>query len=87
MNEQADLNLRLADMTSCTSYYSLAHLFIFQTQFVAFVIHTGFNILTECDFPKGYSIAVFLYAISLIVLFGNFYYQTYNKKARQKKLE
>lgn len=56
-------------------------------QFLAFVVHTGSNIVIDCDFPKGYSIAVFIYAISLIVLFGNFYYQTYSRKMNDKSLK
>ncbi|KAH3867427.1 elongation of very long chain fatty acids protein 4-like isoform X2 [Dreissena polymorpha] len=55
------------------------------TQFVLFLIHTGYNLLIDCDFPRGFMIAVFLYALSLIALFGNFYYQTYSSKKEKKK--
>ncbi|WAR24220.1 ELOV4-like protein [Mya arenaria] len=55
------------------------------SQFVAVVIHTGTNMLQpDCEFPQGFNYAVFMYAISLIVLFTNFYIKTYNKKASQK---
>ncbi|OWF42129.1 elongation of very long chain fatty acids protein 4-like [Mizuhopecten yessoensis] len=54
-------------------------------QFVAFVIHTGYNLLIDCDFPQGFNVAVFLYSISLIFLFGNFYYRAYLLKQREQK--
>ncbi|KAK7488445.1 hypothetical protein BaRGS_00020230 [Batillaria attramentaria] len=54
-------------------------------QFFAFLVHTGYNLSIECDYPQGFNKAVFAYAISLILLFGNFYYQTYTLKKRQKK--
>ena len=61
-------------------------LLCFQSQFVLFVFHTGYNLtLKNCAFPWGYMLAVFLYAISLIVLFGNFYYRTYTNKAATKR--
>ncbi|KAL4235653.1 hypothetical protein ACF0H5_004048 [Mactra antiquata] len=55
-------------------------------QFFAFVVHTGYNLLIDCDFPRGYNIAVFLYAISLIVLFGNFFSRTYIDKKKREHL-
>ncbi|KAK7089276.1 hypothetical protein V1264_024822 [Littorina saxatilis] len=55
------------------------------TQFLAFLIHSGYNLTVDCDFPKGYIIAVFAYAVSLIILFGNFYYRTYTLKQREKR--
>lgn len=60
-------------------------IFLFQTQFMAFVIHTGYNLITDCDFPQGFNVAVFIYAITLILLFGNFYYHSYLEKQREKK--
>ncbi|XP_076439832.1 very long chain fatty acid elongase 4-like [Babylonia areolata] len=54
-------------------------------QFMAFLVHSGYNLTIDCDFPRGYTIAVFAYAVSLIILFGNFYYQTYTLKTREKK--
>jgi len=58
------------------------------TQFFAFIVHTGYNIFveTDCPFPRGYSIAVFIYAISLIALFSNFYYRSYTAKPKQKRV-
>lgn len=62
------------------SYYIL-----FQIQFVTFIIHSGYNYSIDCDFPKGFSIALFAYPASLIVLFGNFYYQSYVKRQSRSK--
>jgi elongation of very long chain fatty acids protein 4 len=39
----------------------------------------------DCAFPRGYTIAVLAYAVSLIVLFGNFYYQTYTLKLKERE--
>ena len=41
------------------------------------VTHTTINIFTDCDFPQGYNYAVAVYIITLIILFGNFYYKAY----------
>ncbi|NXH09762.1 ELOV4 protein, partial [Bucco capensis] len=46
-------------------------------QFVAIAAHSSYNLFTECPFPDGFNIAVFLYILSLIVLFLHYYYQTY----------
>lgn len=57
------------------------------TQFFAFVVHTGYNLVTDCDFPQTFNIAVFIYAISLIVLFGNFYYRAYTLRQRESRAD
>ncbi|XP_060593391.1 elongation of very long chain fatty acids protein 4-like [Ruditapes philippinarum] len=56
------------------------------SQFFAVVIHTGVNMTqTDCDFPQGFNYAVFLYAISLIVLFANFFQKSYcNNKEKSR---
>ncbi|MCJ8734612.1 hypothetical protein PDJAM_G00237340 [Pangasius djambal] len=46
-------------------------------QFVLLTTHTGYNLFTECDFPDSMNAVVFAYCISLILLFSNFYYQSY----------
>ncbi|NXP50552.1 ELOV4 protein, partial [Heliornis fulica] len=46
-------------------------------QFVAIAAHSSYNLFTECPFPDGFNTAVFLYILSLIVLFLHFYYRTY----------
>ncbi|XP_060046224.1 potassium voltage-gated channel subfamily A member 1 isoform X4 [Erinaceus europaeus] len=54
------------------------HLTILQLcQFVAIVAHSSYNLFADCAFPDGFNIAVLLYSFSLIILFLNFYYQTY----------
>lgn len=52
----------------------------FQTQFGLVVIHTGYNMMTDCEFPQGFNYAVFIYAFTLIALFSNFYIKAYSKK-------
>ena len=58
---------------------------VLQLQFIAFLVHSGYNLTIDCAFPRGYTIAVFAYAVSLIILFGNFYYQTYTRKQHELK--
>ncbi|XP_043362164.1 elongation of very long chain fatty acids protein 4-like [Dermochelys coriacea] len=53
-------------------------------QFVAIAVHSSYNLFTECPFPDGFNIAVFLYILSLIVLFLNFYYWTYTRGKWEK---
>lgn len=42
--------------------------------------HTGYNTLTDCAFPKSYNLLIFCYALSLLLLFANFYLHTYSRK-------
>ncbi|KAK7889694.1 hypothetical protein WMY93_025254 [Mugilogobius chulae] len=53
-------------------------------QFVMFLLHTGYNLFTECDFPDSMNIVVFGYCVTLIILFSNFYYQSYLSRKKQK---
>ncbi|XP_043984630.1 ELOVL fatty acid elongase 8b isoform X1 [Gambusia affinis] len=53
-------------------------------QFLFFFLHTGYNLITECDFPDSMNIVVFGYVLTLIILFSNFYYQRYTLKKKQK---
>ncbi|XP_051525572.1 elongation of very long chain fatty acids protein 4-like [Myxocyprinus asiaticus] len=53
-------------------------------QFVLRTIHTGFNLFTECDFPDSMNSVVFAYCISLIVLFSNFFYQSFITRKSKK---
>lgn len=53
-------------------------------QFVLFLVYTGNNLLTECDFPDSMNMLVFGYCVTLIILFSNFYYQSYLNKKKQK---
>ncbi|XP_033629683.1 elongation of very long chain fatty acids protein 4-like isoform X2 [Asterias rubens] len=53
-------------------------------QFFAVIFHTGYNLTIDCDFPQGFNYAVFFYAISLVVLFSNFYAKSYFSKKEGK---
>ncbi|NXM90471.1 ELOV4 protein, partial [Oenanthe oenanthe] len=49
-------------------------------QFVAVAVHSSYNLFTECPFPDGFNIAVFLYSLSLLALFLHFYYGAYIRR-------
>lgn len=49
-----------------------------------FLLHTGHNLFSECDFPDPMNTYVFCYCVTLIILFSNFYYQSYVNKKKQK---
>ncbi|XP_041366021.1 elongation of very long chain fatty acids protein 4-like [Gigantopelta aegis] len=51
-------------------------------QFWAILLHTIQAMYVSCGFPVGYGVALITYMVSHIILFSNFYYQTYHKKAR-----
>ncbi|XP_021477386.1 very long chain fatty acid elongase 4-like isoform X1 [Oncorhynchus nerka] len=53
-------------------------------QFVLLTTHTGYNLFTECDFPDSMNAYVFFYCVSLILLFSNFYYQSYLSRKSKK---
>ncbi|XP_026201223.1 ELOVL fatty acid elongase 8b [Anabas testudineus] len=53
-------------------------------QFLLFLLHTGYNLFAECDFPDSMNMLVFSYCITLIILFSNFYYQSYLNTKKQK---
>ncbi|KAF7652873.1 hypothetical protein LDENG_00091280 [Lucifuga dentata] len=53
-------------------------------QFVMFVIYTGQKLMIECDFPNSMNMLVFCYCLTLIILFSNFYYQSYVNKKKLK---
>nr|KAG5714126.1 hypothetical protein BaRGS_020454 [Batillaria attramentaria] len=47
--------------------------------------HAGYNMFVpDCAFPKGYDLLVFSYALSLLLLFANFYRQAYSTGKRQE---
>ncbi|CAF4241384.1 unnamed protein product [Rotaria sordida] len=54
-------------------------------QFVAVIGHSSINLFTPCNFPKVFDISFLLYGISILLLFSNFYLQSYIKKAKQRK--
>ena len=49
------------------------------------LIHTGYSMVMQCDFPQGFNYIVFAYSVSLVFLFSNFYYQSYLNKRRKDK--
>ncbi|KAI8499684.1 hypothetical protein Bbelb_227350 [Branchiostoma belcheri] len=58
-------------------------------QFLAIIVHTSMAIYVSCGFPNEYNVALILYGISHILLFGNFYNETYvdAKKKRGRRSE
>lgn len=57
----------------------------YQVQFMLFLLHTGYNLFTECDFPDSMNMFVFGYCVTLVILFSNFYYQSYLSKKKKKE--
>ncbi|KAG5276032.1 hypothetical protein AALO_G00127160 [Alosa alosa] len=54
-------------------------------QFVLLTIHTTYNLYADCDFPDAMNIVgITHYLLSLIVLFSNFYYQSYVTRKSKK---
>ncbi|XP_078417083.1 ELOVL fatty acid elongase 8b isoform X3 [Cetorhinus maximus] len=53
-------------------------------QFFGIAVHTSYNLFTDCDFPDGFNLFVFIYIITIIILFSNFYYKTYIQKKTKK---
>lgn len=41
--------------------------------------HAGYSLYTGCPFPAWMQWALIGYAVTFIILFGNFYYQTYRR--------
>ncbi|XP_032876582.1 elongation of very long chain fatty acids protein 5 isoform X1 [Amblyraja radiata] len=53
-------------------------------QFVLTIVQTSFGVIWPCGFPSGWLYFQIGYMISLIILFTNFYIQTYKKKSASK---
>ncbi|AWP04603.1 Elongation of very long chain fatty acids protein [Scophthalmus maximus] len=53
-------------------------------QFFIVTIHTGHNLFADCDFPDSMNVVVLAYSLSLIALFGNFFYHSYLAKKKKK---
>ncbi|XP_010781094.1 elongation of very long chain fatty acids protein 4-like [Notothenia coriiceps] len=49
-------------------------------QFHVTIGHTALSLYVDCDFPHWMHYSLICYAITFIVLFGNFYYQTYRRQ-------
>ncbi|NXR98391.1 ELOV5 protein, partial [Oxylabes madagascariensis] len=68
---------------------SISLIFVFspQIQFVLTIFQTSCGVVWPCAFPQGWLYFQISYMISLIILFTNFYIQTYNKKASSRRKE
>lgn len=51
-----------------------------QVQFHVTIGHTALSLYVNCDFPHWMHYSLICYAITFIILFGNFYYQTYRRQ-------
>ncbi|CAF0753914.1 unnamed protein product [Didymodactylos carnosus] len=54
-------------------------------QFVMVIIQALINLSVDCNFPKAFSYSFLLYAISILALFLNFYFQSYIKERRKRR--
>ncbi|XP_020788792.2 elongation of very long chain fatty acids protein 4-like [Boleophthalmus pectinirostris] len=54
-------------------------------QFMMYLVHTTCNLATECDYPNAVNITGMVYVITLVILFSNFYYQSYLRKKTFKQ--
>ena len=72
----------------CTSRAATKTIFsLQQIQFWAGMFKTIYAIYLDCGYPLHYNYALVAYMMSHILLFSNFYYQTYHRKAHSKKLD
>uniref|UniRef100_A0A3B4AUA7 Elongation of very long chain fatty acids protein n=1 Tax=Periophthalmus magnuspinnatus TaxID=409849 RepID=A0A3B4AUA7_9GOBI len=53
-------------------------------QFLMIHLHTGYNLITNCDYPVGMNVMTLGYCTSLTILFCNFYNQSYISKRNTK---
>lgn len=54
-------------------------------QFLLIVVHTAYNLFADCNYPDAMNAVVVGYCITLIILFSNFYYQSYLRKTKKHK--
>ncbi|GCC27171.1 elongation of very long chain fatty acids protein 4a isoform X1 [Chiloscyllium punctatum] len=52
-------------------------------QFHVTIGHTAYSLYIDCPFPRWMHWALIAYAISFIILFANFYYQTYREPKKE----
>ncbi|GAA6090215.1 elongation of very long chain fatty acids protein 4b, partial [Tachysurus ichikawai] len=53
-------------------------------QFHVTIGHAAYSLYSGCPFPAWMQWALIAYAITFIILFANFYYQTYRLRPRSK---
>ncbi|XP_065070589.1 very long chain fatty acid elongase AAEL008004-like isoform X1 [Rhopilema esculentum] len=56
-------------------------------QFVLVFLHTSYAIQLDCGFSKGFLWSLWLYMLTLFMLFSHFYKQAYTVKPKDKKME
>jgi len=56
-------------------------------QFLMVFLHTSYAIKLDCGFPKGFLWSLWLYMLTLFMLFSHFYKQTYTAKPKEKKID
>lgn len=57
---------------------------LLQIQFHVTIGHTALSLYSDCPFPKWMHWCLIGYALTFIILFGNFYYQTYRRQPRRE---
>ena len=60
--------------------------FDMQVQFLSYVIQAVLALYDDCGFPRWVSYGMMMYMVTMISLFGNFYFKTY-QNARRKQQE
>lgn len=58
----------------------LVSVFVSQIQFHFTIGHTALSLYVNCDFPHWMHYSLICYTITFIILFANFYYQTYRRQ-------
>jgi hypothetical protein len=55
------------------------------TQFVCMLIQSVYDYLTPYDYPQSLVVLLGIYMVTLLILFGNFFLQSYCKKPKKKR--
>lgn len=56
-----------------------------QIQFHVTIGHTALSLYVNCDFPHWMHYSLICYTITFIILFCNFYYQTYRRQQPSRR--
>ena len=64
---------------------SLSFSLLSQAQFFILVTHTVYGIHTGCEYPRSITYPLVAFLASLVVLFGNFYVQSFVRRKRDQK--
>ncbi|XP_053500128.1 elongation of very long chain fatty acids protein 4b isoform X1 [Ictalurus furcatus] len=67
-----------------THHALITHTCVLQIQFHVTIGHAAHSLYSGCPFPAWMQWALIAYAITFIILFANFYYQTYRLRPRSK---